>query len=58
MKKKLMQLLVCPVCKGKLEYVKKKNEMICRRDGLAYPIRLGVPVLLEVDSRKIGSTTT
>ena len=58
MNKKLMQLLVCPVCKGKLEYVKKKNEMICRRDGLAYPIRLGVPVLLEVDSRKIGSTTT
>ena len=58
MNKKLMQLLVCPVCKGKLEYVKKQNEMICHRDGLAYPLRSGVPVLLEVDSRKIDSTTT
>lgn len=53
MNKKLMPLLVCPVCKGKLEYAKKQNELLCRRDGLAYPIRAGVPVLLEVDARKI-----
>ncbi len=52
MNKKLMLKLVCPVCKGKLEYVKKKDEMLCQRDGLAYPIRSGVPVLLEVDARK------
>ncbi|MFC1589720.1 Trm112 family protein [Pseudomonadota bacterium] len=57
MNKKIMQLLVCPVCKGKLEYIKKQNEMICHRDGLAYPVRSGVPVLLEVDARKIESPT-
>jgi len=53
MNKKLVPLLVCPVCKGKLEHVKKTDEMLCQRDGLAYPIRSGVPVLLEVDARKI-----
>ncbi|MDH5611984.1 MAG: Trm112 family protein [Gammaproteobacteria bacterium] len=53
MNKKLMKILVCPICKGKLEYKKKNNEMFCHRDGLAYPIRDGIPVLLEVDARKI-----
>ena len=55
MNKKLMQILVCPVCKGKLEYVKKQNEMICHHDELAFPIRAGIAVLLEVDARKIKS---
>ena len=53
MNNKLIKLLVCPVCKGKLDYVKKQNEMLCHSDGLAYPIRSGVAVLLEVDARKI-----
>ena len=53
MNKKLMLKLACPVCKGALEYEKKQNEMVCQRDGLAYPIRSGIPVLLEVDARKI-----
>ena len=53
MNKKLMLKLACPVCKGALEYEKKQNEMLCQRGGLAYPVRSGVPVLLEVDARKI-----
>jgi uncharacterized protein YbaR (Trm112 family) len=53
MNKKLMQILVCPRCKGKLEYIKKHNEMLCLHDGLAFPVRAGIPVLLEVDARKI-----
>ena len=56
MNKKFMQLLVCPVCKGKLEYIKKSDEMLCQRDGLAYPVRAGIPVLLDVDARKIEPT--
>lgn len=56
MNKKLIPLLVCPVCKGKLEYIKKKDELQCHRDGLAYPVRAGIPVLLEVDARKIKVT--
>jgi len=51
--RKFMQLLVCPVCKGKLEYIKKSNELVCHHDALAYPVRDGIPVLLEVDARKI-----
>ena len=56
MNKKILQLLVCPVCKGKLEYIKKSDEMLCHRDGLAYPIRADIPVLLEIDARKIETT--
>ena len=58
MNKKLMQILVCPVCKGKLQYIKKQNEMLCQKDGLAYPVREGVPVLLKVDTRKVESTSS
>lgn len=50
-----MEILVCPVCKGKLEYIKKKSEMRCHHDGLAYPVRSGIPILLEFDSREIES---
>ena len=53
MNKKLMPLLVCPVCKGQLEYAKKQKELVCHRDALAFPVRSGVPVLLEIDARKI-----
>ena len=45
-------MLVCPVCKGRLEYLKKNAEMVCHHDGLAYPVRDGIPVLLEVDARQ------
>ena len=50
---KLLEILVCPVTKGDLEYNKEKNELISRQAGLAYPIRDGIPIMLEEEARKI-----
>ncbi|MFI4919551.1 MAG: Trm112 family protein [Legionellales bacterium] len=52
MDKKLLDLLVCPLCKGKLLFT--KQEVICRFDRLAYPIRDGIPVMLEQEARLIS----
>ncbi len=56
MDKKLLEILVCPKCKGKLEYDKKSRELICQQDALAYPIRDGIPVMLEDEARKLDKT--
>lgn len=53
MDKKLLDILVCPVCKGKLVYDKKARELICRLDRLAYPVRDGIPVMLEEEARQL-----
>jgi uncharacterized protein YbaR (Trm112 family) len=50
--KKLLNILVCPLCKGKL--LLKKKELICQFDRLAYPILDGIPVMLESDAREIS----
>lgn len=50
---KLMEILACPVCKGKLEYDKENQELICKFDKVAYAIEKGIPVLLENEARKI-----
>jgi uncharacterized protein YbaR (Trm112 family) len=55
MKKKLLSILVCPKCKGPLVYKSRQKELICQKDGLAYPIRNGIPVLLDVDARNIAA---
>ncbi len=52
--KKLLSILVCPLCKGKLDYDKEKDELICRADSLAYPIRDDIPVMLESEARSLG----
>lgn len=49
--KKIFDILVCPLCKGKL--LLKHNELICLFDRLAYPIRDGIPVMLEREARII-----
>lgn len=49
--KELMSVLVCPICKGKLDYKKEANELICRNDYLAYPIKEGIAVMLEDAAR-------
>ncbi len=54
MDKKTLEILVCPICKGKLEYDKKNNELICQQDQLAYPIKDGIPVMLEEEARKLS----
>jgi uncharacterized protein len=52
--KKLLDILVCPVCKGPLRYDKAKAELICRADRLAYPIRDDIPVMLEDEARSVS----
>ena len=51
MDKKLLSILVCPVSKAPLEYDEANQELICRASGLAYPIREGIPVMLENEAR-------
>ena len=51
---KLLQILVCPVTKGPLIYDKKNNELISKSARLAYPIRDGIPVMLEDEARKLA----
>ncbi len=55
MDRKLLDILVCPVCKGPLVYDKVKTELVCRADRLAYPIRDDIPVMLEDEARKLTS---
>ena len=49
--KKLLSILVCPVSKVALEYDYERQELVCRASGLAYPIREGIPVMLENEAR-------
>ena len=51
MDRKLLDILVCPLCKGPLVFLKDKQELICKGDRLAYPIRDGIPVMLEQEAR-------
>ncbi len=53
MDKKLLDILVCPLCKGKLIYRKDRQELICKADRLAFPIRDGIPVMLEEEARQL-----
>jgi uncharacterized protein YbaR (Trm112 family) len=50
---KLLEILVCPLCKGKLLYRKEQAELICKADRLAYPVRDDIPVMLENEARRI-----
>lgn len=51
---KLLELLVCPVSKAALTYKKDVQELWCRGSGLAYPIRDGIPVMLQSDARELS----
>ncbi|MFT3930118.1 MAG: Trm112 family protein [Spongiibacteraceae bacterium] len=51
--KKLLSILVCPVSKAPLDYDEAKQELVCRASGLAYPIRDGIPVMLESEARQL-----
>ena len=56
MDSKLLELLVCPVTKGSLEYNREKGELISRSARLAYPIRDGIPVMLEMEARPLSDS--
>lgn len=47
----MLELLVCPICKGPLEHWRDSQELACRADRLAFPIRDGIPVMLEGEAR-------
>ena len=51
---KLLELLVCPVTKGPLDYDRDKQELISRSARLAYPIRDGIPIMLEAEARALS----
>jgi uncharacterized protein len=51
---RLLELIVCPVTKGRLEYLRDKQELISRSARLAYPVRDGIPILLEAEARPLS----
>ena len=52
---KLLEILVCPLCKGPLVYLRERQELICKGDRLAYPIQDGIPVMLEDEARTLAA---
>ncbi|USE34404.1 Trm112 family protein [Endozoicomonas sp. SCSIO W0465] len=53
MDKTLFEILACPLCKGEVQPNKDRQELVCRPCGLAYPIRDGIPVMLEGEARAL-----
>lgn len=60
MDNRLLELLVCPICKGPLEHLRPptsdRHELVCHADRLAYPVRDGIPVMLENEARSLDGT--
>ena len=52
---RLLEIMACPVCKGPLQYRRAEQVLVCRMDRLAYPIKEGVPVMLEEEARQLPS---
>jgi len=50
---KMLELLVCPVSKGRLTYDRDRNELVSEKARLAYPIKDGIPIMLESEARRI-----
>ncbi len=56
MNQKLFEILVCPICKGPLQYDKKNQELECPSDKIAFPIRDGIAVMLTDQARDFSET--
>jgi len=52
---RLLEILVCPVCKGPLEHRKDKAELVCKPCRLAYPVKDDIPVMLEGEARSLAA---
>lgn len=50
---KLLDILACPVCKGPLQYARAQQVLVCRADRLAFPVRDGIPVMLEEEAQRL-----
>lgn len=55
MDKQLISLLACPVCKGELALDRDREELLCYADGMAFPIRDGIPVMLATEARTLAA---
>lgn len=55
MDKNLLDILACPICKSSLIYKKEEQELICKADRLAFPIRDDIPVMLEDEARELSN---
>lgn len=53
MDRKLLEILVCPICKSPLHYRKTEQELVCKADRLAFPIKDEIPIMLEEEARKL-----
>jgi uncharacterized protein YbaR (Trm112 family) len=53
---RLLEILVCPLCKGPLDYRKPQGELVCRACRLAYPVKDDIPVMLEDEARQLAAT--
>ncbi|HUJ00073.1 MAG TPA: Trm112 family protein [Usitatibacter sp.] len=51
---KLLEILVCPLCKGPLVWRKEAQELVCKGDRLAFPVKDGIPVMLEEEARELA----
>ncbi|WP_353152417.1 Trm112 family protein [Pollutimonas bauzanensis] len=58
MESRLLEILVCPICKGSLHHDREHHELICRADKLAFPIKDGIPVMLENEARELAADTS
>jgi uncharacterized protein YbaR (Trm112 family) len=52
---RLLEILVCPLCKGPLDYLKGSQELVCKPDRLAFPVRDGIPVMLDEEARALSA---
>ena len=59
---RLLELLVCPICKGPLAHQRpplhERTELVCTADRLAFPVRDGIPVMLESEARQLDDTAS
>ncbi|MCB1664382.1 MAG: Trm112 family protein [Pseudomonadales bacterium] len=54
MDQKLLSIMACPICKGPLKHDRAAAELLCFADGLAFPVRDGIPVMLESEARELS----
>ncbi|MDO8932284.1 MAG: Trm112 family protein [Rhodocyclaceae bacterium] len=55
MDSRLLEILVCPVCKGPLDFRKAASELVCKACRLAYPVKDDIPVMLADEARQLGA---
>ncbi|MCC6473826.1 MAG: Trm112 family protein [Burkholderiales bacterium] len=55
MDSRLLDILVCPICKGPLVHLKSRMELVCKPDRLAFPMHDGIPVMLEDEARRLAA---